>query len=62
MPKRSKHDKVADAKVYRAFVIMGPDIDDSDEIPHFVPCPDCAILHDPECPLCDGYGEIEQLD
>jgi hypothetical protein len=62
MSKRSKYDKVIDARANAVLVGMGPDIDDSDEYPQFVPCPDCKIIEDPECSLCGGYGEIEQPD
>lgn len=58
MPKRSKHDKANDARVNADWVNTGPYIDDSDEYPDLEPCPDCAIIPDPECSLCGGDGLI----
>ena len=62
MPKRNKHDKVMDARANADWVSTGPDIDDADEYPQFVPCPDCQIIEDPECSVCGGHGEIERPD
>jgi hypothetical protein len=59
MPKRSKHDKANDARVNADFVNVGPDIDESDEYPDFEPCPNCAIIPDPECSMCGGDDFVE---